>query len=191
MREVARRTETAAGAVQRELKALERVGILRRRARGNQVLYRANRESPIFPELQSLVLKTSGLVDVLRDALQPLRDRISLAFVFGSLAAGRATGESDVDLFVVGAVDFGEIVNALQGVNATLGREVNPVVAAVREYEKRVREGDHFVTALRKEPKLFVLGDPDDIDRLAAARVADAAPDQSAGDRGAPGDHRA
>lgn len=173
MREVARRTETAAGAVQRELKALERVGILRRRARGNQVLYRANRASPIFPELHSLVLKTCGLVDVLRDALRPLGDRIVLAFVFGSLAAGRATGHSDVDLFVVGAVDFGEVADALHGVEETLGREVNSVVEAVHEYERRVREEDHFVTALLKEPKLFVLGDPDDLDRLAAKRVAD------------------
>ena len=104
LRQIVRQTGAAHGAVQRELSALTSAGILQRTVAGRQVYFQANRDSPIFPELRSLLLKTTGAVDVLREALAPLADRIVLAFVFGSVARGDLRNDSDIDLLVVGEV---------------------------------------------------------------------------------------
>lgn len=74
--------------------------------------YRANTASPVFSELKSLIVRTAGVVDVLRGALDGLTDRIAVAFVHGSLARGTEGPESDVDLVVVGDVTFSEVLTA-------------------------------------------------------------------------------
>lgn len=183
VREVARRTGGALGAVQRELGVLVQAGILTRVVQGRQVYYQANRQCPVFDELRSIVAKTSGLVDVLRDALAPVAGRVDAAFVFGSMARDGGGPGSDVDLFVIGSVALGDVVEALAPVESHLGREVNPVVQPAAEFARRARCGDHFVRRLLGEPRLFVLGDDDVLERLAAPRVADAARDQRAGDQ--------
>lgn len=58
LRELARHTGTAVGAAQRELEQLTSAGLVVREVRGNQVYFQANREAPIFPELQGLFAKT-------------------------------------------------------------------------------------------------------------------------------------
>jgi hypothetical protein len=75
--QLARLARVANGAAQREVRRLVEGGILERRARGNSIYYyyQCNRNSPVFQELQGLVLKTSGVADVLRAALVPLADR--------------------------------------------------------------------------------------------------------------------
>lgn len=92
---------TGTGAVQRELARLESAGLVTVERVGVQKHYRANARAPVFAELRALVLKTSGLADVLRAALAPLADDISAAFVFGSVAKRQDTAFSDMDLMVV------------------------------------------------------------------------------------------
>lgn len=183
VREIIRVTGSAPGAVQRELRTLEAAGILARRRGGNQVYYRANPKCPVFADLQAIVMKTVGLVDVLCAALDPLREQIQVAFVFGSLARGQVTSESDVDLLVVGDVGFGDIVEHLVSTGSALGREVNPVVHSAEEFRKRVAVADHFLTSVLREPKLFVCGDVDELGRLGAGGVVDPAQHQRRGDR--------
>jgi hypothetical protein len=90
------------GAVQRELARLEGAGLVTATRVGKQKHYQANRASPVFQELRPLVLKTSGLGDVLREATAPLSSRIRAAFVYGSVAKGEDTATSDIDLLVIG-----------------------------------------------------------------------------------------
>jgi hypothetical protein len=128
LRQLARVAGGAHGAVQRELRQLTDAGILRRRVRGHQVFFQANHACPIFAELQSLLLKTAGVGDVLRHALAPLQSRIMLSFLYGSLVNGKPGPDSDVDVLIVGDVSFGEVVSALRPAQDQLAREVNPSV---------------------------------------------------------------
>src|SRR5437762_12572250 len=104
LREIVRLTKAGQGAVQRELQRLVTSGVLLRWERGNQVYFQANVRCPVFPELRGLLLKTAGLVDVLRLALEPLAPKMALAFVYGSMARREQHGSSDVDLCIVGDV---------------------------------------------------------------------------------------
>ena len=101
LRDIARRTGCALGTVRRELAGLADAEIVRRFPDGNRTYYQANTESPIFEELHGLIVKTAGLVDVVRAAMEPLAGKIDLAFIYGSQAGGEATAGSDVDLLIV------------------------------------------------------------------------------------------
>jgi predicted nucleotidyltransferase len=158
LREIARLTGTVPGTLTRELSKLEGAGVLTVEKMGNQSHYAANRECPIFEELASILRKTSGLADVLADGLLPLAGKIEVAFVFGSMASGKARAGSDVDLMVIGAVDFGEVVSCLYPLQELLGREINPKLYSHAEWQKLVRGKSAFVRDVLGKPKLFVIG---------------------------------
>lgn len=159
VRDLARTTGLSAGSLHRELTALVTLGVLRREQIGRQVFYRANPDCPVLPELTGLMRKTAGIVDVLREALAPLTDRIDMAFVYGSMAKGNPHTHSDVDLMVVGAAGFAEVVLALQDAQETIGREINPTVLNPQGFEKRRRQRDSFVATIWQEPKLWLYKD--------------------------------
>lgn len=156
------------GAVQRELKHLTDLGLIVRRAQGNQVLYRANAQSPIFKEIKSLVTKTVGAHDAIRSALASLATKIQIAFVYGSVARQTEQASSDIDLMVLGNVSFGEMVSALGPAQRVLRREINPSVFPPSEFRSKLAAKNHFLRAVMKEKKLFVLGSEHELAKLAA-----------------------
>jgi uncharacterized protein len=171
-REIERSVGMGRGAVQRELENLVNAGLIIRRKQGNQVYYQANPKSAIFPELKSMMVKTAGIAHVLREALTSVQDRIATAFTYGSFAKGTETADSDVDVLVIGDVKFSEIVDLLGPTQESIGREVNPSVYPVNEFVTKVSEGQHFVTSLIEEPKIFLIGDEDVFERLVKKRLA-------------------
>lgn len=158
VREIARLTGADAGNAHRALRRLEQAGLLTTARIGNQVRYQANRQSPIFPELQGIVRKTVGMADLLREALTPLASRIRLAFVFGSVARGEEGPRSDVDLMVVGDVAFDDVVVAIYPLQERLGREINAIVLTPARYRARLKDKD-FVARVRSGPRILLLGD--------------------------------
>lgn len=158
LREIARLTGTVPGTLKRELTKLESAGVLTVEKVGNQVHYTANRECPIYEELASILRKTSGLADVMADGLMPLAERIEVAFVFGSIASGKARAGSDIDLMVIGEIDFGEVVARLHPLQESLGREINPKLYTRAEWQKLVQKQSAFVRDVLGKPRLFVIG---------------------------------
>jgi DNA-binding transcriptional ArsR family regulator len=165
-REIARRTGLAAGTLTRELKRLTDVGLLKREKRGNQQVYSADTSCPVFHELSGILRKTSGLADVLAEALAPAAERLRVAFVFGSMAQGREIAASDVDLLVIGDVGFAEAVELLHPAQATLGREVNVKVFAPSEFSTKAA-AEPFLRDVFAKPKIFVMGNDHDLAELA------------------------
>ncbi len=183
VREVLRAVGTGRGAVQRELKRLEQAGIVRRWRRGPQVFFQANAECPVFAELRGFILKTAGVAGILQAALNPLADRIRVAFLYGSVACGEAHPDSDVDVCVVGAVTFAEVTQLTRGAQDKLGREVNPTVYPPAEFARKLTEGHHFLSTIADGPKIFLIGDEREFAGLAQERLAGSASDQPAGNR--------
>jgi len=164
-REIQRRTQSSLGAVQQELQKLRRLGLADARTDGNRVAYTANKSHPLYPEIHRLVLKTTGLADLLRTALA--HPKIEWAFVFGSIARGEETAESDVDLLVIGDLGLRGVTRLLSGVADQLGREINPHVLQRREFLTRKGEKEAFLVRVLAAPKLFIVGDPHDFEAMA------------------------
>jgi len=169
LREILRATGGGSGAVQRELKQLVEAGLVQRRSEGRQVYFSANRAAAIFPELQAIIQKTAGAADVLRAALAPLlrKERIAVAFVYGSVASGSQTAESDVDLLILGDVTLADVIPAVRSAERRLGREVNPSVYPVKEFRKKLKAGAPFLKRVLEGAKFFIAGDERELERLA------------------------
>jgi len=165
MREIERRSGYAIGTIQTELKKLLRLDLVKKRKDGNRLYYRANKEHPLYPDIRSFVLKTIGLVDILKNALRQDSD-ISIAFVFGSIALHEETAGSDVDLMVIGKLGLRKLTGMLSGVPEQIGREINPHVLSVNEFIKRKTKREHFVTQVFEAPKIFITGNANDLEAM-------------------------
>ena len=138
------------------------MGLLRRQKRGNQQIYSADTSCPVFPELAGLLRKTSGLADVLALALDPVAPKLRAAFVFGSVAQGRETAGSDVDLMLIGDVGFAQVLELLFPVQAELGREINPKIYSADEFAAQAVT-EPFLRDVLAKPKIFLIGNEHDL----------------------------
>lgn len=165
-REIARRTGLAAGTITRELGMLAEAGLLKREKRGNQQIYSADTSSPIYVELSNILRKTSGLADVLIQALAPAASQLRVAFVFGSTAQGRETAGSDIDVMLIGDLGFRDAIELLHPTQSILGREVNPKLFSPREFREKAATEPFLIDVLTK-PKIFLIGNAHDLEELA------------------------
>jgi predicted nucleotidyltransferase len=162
--ELIRLVEGGVGAVHRQLARLEKAGLVEITRIGNQKHYRARRESPVFADLHGLVVKTVGLVEPLRNALNVKADSICAAFVFGSVAKGSDHAGSDVDLMVISdALHYPDLFEALQEAETRLARPINPTVMRVADWRAKRAQEDSFAARVASQPKLFVIGSDDDL----------------------------
>jgi predicted nucleotidyltransferase len=163
LREIVRQTGRGRGAVARELRSLTEAGIVARQKRGHLTYFRANPESPVFPELRGLMLKTIGLADVVRESLRAVPG-VRLAFIYGSMASGTADVRSDVDVFVVAEASFAEVSGALLPAQERLGREVVPTLYTPEEFAEALAAKRHFLLRVLQEPKIMLIGALDEPD---------------------------
>ena len=125
VRDLAKHLGVRPSSLTRELRNLVAGGILHRREDGNRVYYRPEPACPFLAELRGLMLKTAGLVEVLREVLDPFESRIVSAFVYGSIARSEEYADSDIDLMVIGETGRFELTKALQKATRRLARPVN------------------------------------------------------------------
>jgi predicted nucleotidyltransferase len=147
------------GAVQRELKRLSESGLVTVRNIATQKHYQANPASPLFEELCRIVQKTSGLHDPIRKALEPLQDKIELAFIYGSVANRTDHSASDIDLMVVSdEVQLEELYSSLAAVEQQLARQISPTLLTREEFSKRCAKGGSFVERVMNGRTIPLIG---------------------------------
>lgn len=157
--EIVKKVHSGTGAVTRELARLAGSGLVSVERIGNQVHYRANPESPIFEELQSLVVKTVALADPIRKSLEPFSALMKAAFIYGSVAKGTDTAQSDIDLIIVGdELDYSGIYSATSEAERVLRRKINPILLSSEDWRRKAGEKGSFVRKVNDLPKIFVIG---------------------------------
>lgn len=170
LREIARLTGEDYKSVSMEAESLEAIGLLSSRREGNLKYFKLNHDFPLHNELRSIFLKARGASQTLREVLQPVGG-IELAFIYGSFASGTETGKSDIDLMVIGAAALEEILKRIREPEETLGREINVSLFESAEIKQRLGNGDPFISRVLSEPKTMLIGDENDLRRLAEQRT--------------------
>jgi predicted nucleotidyltransferase len=148
------------GAVQRELVKLSGSGLVTVRLIGNQKHYQANANAPIFDELNGIVRKTFGLAEPLRQALRPMAEKLTAAFIYGSVATNTDTSSSDIDLMVISdELAYPDLYAVLEAVGTIVGRTVNPTILTRKAWAQRVKAKESFTTRVLAQPKIWIVGD--------------------------------
>jgi predicted nucleotidyltransferase len=159
MRELARHLGVAPSSLQHELASLVQGGILRESREGKHVYFQPATDLPFFEDLHGLIIKTAGLADVIRGALDSLADRIQWAFIYGSIARSEEHAASDVDLLILGEVNLTQVAGPLRRAEESLGRAVNPIVYTADQFAQKVHAKHHFAAGVLRSKKLFLIGD--------------------------------
>jgi DNA-binding transcriptional ArsR family regulator len=157
--------------LQRDLAKFTEAGILKMSRNGNRTYFQANEQCPVFPELRALLIKTSGLVDVLHGELAPLVSKIKVAVVYGSFASGTETSGSDIDLLIIGSVKMIELSPLLERATGKLRRQINPTLYTPGEFSQKAR-GSHFVQSVLGKPLLFVIGMDSDLETIPGRTIS-------------------
>lgn len=161
MRDLERRSGFSIGAIQAELKKLLRFELLEKRKDGNRIYFQANKNHPLYSDIRSLVFKTNGLIDIIKDALIN-SDAIKYAFVFGSFARNEETASSDIDLMVIGDLTLRHLTGMLAGLSDKLNREINPHCLGEQDFIRRKNAGEPFISRICEESRLFIIGNEND-----------------------------
>jgi predicted nucleotidyltransferase len=172
LREIAALTKQPVRAVQRELARLEANGLVRSCTEGNRKYFQANRDLSVFPEIRALLMKTAGMKELVQQHLLDAVDSIQIAFLFGSYASGKDTPSSDIDLMVIGDITGRSLSNVIAPAREILGRELNPVIMNIQDFQQKVLDNDPFIQSILREPKIFLIGDEDELGELASAGTA-------------------
>lgn len=159
LREIARLTGLGRGSVERELANLAESGIIVRESRGREVYFRANELNPIFNALKTIMVRTAGVADVLRESLSPLADKIDFAFIYGSFADGSEKPSSDIDLMVVGSVDEMALHKAVGSAESSLGREIHYSLLKKSELVERLKDKKGFTARVMEGLKIEIVGE--------------------------------
>lgn len=160
------------GAVQRELAKLVAAGLVSVRPSGNQKRYQANAGAPIYDELVAIVQKTVGLAGPLREALLPVQDQITAAFVYGSVAKRSDTARSDIDLMILSdTLGYADVMQALDGAQVRLGRPINPTLYSTAEFTSRIHDQNSFLMRVLEQSKIWVIGGHDDLSAAQPGRA--------------------
>jgi len=170
LREIERRSHFSIGSVRQETNKLVGLKLLIKRKDGNRTYFRANKNHPIYLDIHNIVLKTSGLPDLLRKHLYI--PEVHFAFIFGSIASGTENEKSDIDLFVIGALGLRKISTLLKEPKTLVNREINSVVMSQNEFLQKLNSNDHFVNQVMESAKIMLIGAEYDLERLGEERLA-------------------
>lgn len=165
--EIIRFANSGTGAVQRELEKLTTAGLITIQSIGNQKHYKANSNSPIFSELNNIVLKTFGLADVIRQALSSIAIQIHIAFIYGSVAKQEDTTRSDIDLMLISEnLTYADLFTLLEDAQLQLGRTINPTFYSPSEWSKKLQSNNNFLMQIIKQPKIFLIGNENELNKF-------------------------
>jgi DNA-binding transcriptional ArsR family regulator len=165
--ELAAHLGTRPSSLQRDVNSLVRVGIFEKRIDGRRVFVKANEESPIFPEIRGLIEKTSGIVPILRDAVNGLKKKVRWGFIYGSVARGEEGAGSDVDLMLIGDASTLELAPILRRTEKTVARPINPTVFTEDDFLRNFAQKNHFLLTVMRGKKIMLKGTEDEFEAFA------------------------
>lgn len=165
LRELERILGISVGNVRRELLSLEKSGLFKREKMGNQVYYFLNKKSPIFEELKRIVSKTIGVEGLLKKKLTKIKG-IKIAFLYGSFAKDKEDSLSDIDLMIIGNPDEDILISKISSTEEELRREINYNIFSPQDFKKGLEKKEVFLEEIIAEPKLFIIGDQNELERI-------------------------
>ena len=146
LRELAKEFHLSTNSVREELNQLSRANLLTSEKDGRQVLYSANPEHPLFPELKSMVGKVIGL-DRIIDSIIDRLGNLEKAYLIDDYAEGRDSGI--VDLLLVGNIDPYHLSDLSRKTERYIERKIRSLVMSNEDYK-------NLQPSIEQRPRLLI-----------------------------------
>lgn len=152
VRELATLLRKNPSGVKRELDNLEKMGVLTGTRVANLKYFQANKLSPLFSELKSLIAKSLGAPGALKTLIKP--SGIKTAFIYGPYAENE---ESDtVNLFIAG--DSSSILAGIKDIEEKFGKKIVVVSMEESEFKQKRESGDADLEKLLSGNRIVLMG---------------------------------
>lgn len=158
VRAIVRAVDTEINAVRRELSKLTSIGLFKKRQSSNRLYYTVDTSHMYYSELLSLISKEIGLGEQIIKNKKQLGD-INYAVMSIKFAKNSPTTMLDVDLFLVGSVNFNELEKIIKENEIAYKREIHYSVMGHDEFTFRKRRNDQFVTKILTQGRIMLIGD--------------------------------
>lgn len=147
--------------IQLELERLVRLNILISYKDGNRRYFKLNNNHYLYQELKNIVLKTTGIAELIRELLTNFDNSLQFAFIYGSYAKGTESVTSDIDVCIIGSVSTKNIYENIGKQKELTSREININVYSASEFKIKYSEKHHFISELVNTEKIFIIGQED------------------------------
>lgn len=137
LRSLAEEFGESTNSVRIELNRLTEAGFLICKNERNTIVYKANDQHPLFPEITGIVSKYLGLDSLIEQVIMKLGD-LKSAWIVGDYAQGKDTGI--VDLVLVGSVDQAYLNQLIEKAEQVIQRKIRTLVLLEGEVLKLEKE---------------------------------------------------
>jgi DNA-binding transcriptional ArsR family regulator len=158
VRELTRQTGEEINAVRRELFRMEKSGLIKSEKRGNRLYYYINQSYDFFEDLLSLVAKSTGMGQDLRDNRKKL-GKVKFALLSGKFVRRKHRTPNDVDLLVVGDIVLPELSLIVQKEESARQTEINYTIMTEQEFIFRKNRRDPFLLSILSQSRFMIIGD--------------------------------
>ncbi len=131
LRQLATEFGTSPSMVKEELHQLADAGLLKSEPDGRQIMYWANTQHVLFPELNTMVKKALGMDRILESVIQRIGD-LELAMLLDDYAEGKDSGL--IDLVLVGNINRENVDDLTRKTERYIGRKIRVLILRRDEY---------------------------------------------------------
>lgn len=156
VRDLARRLNRSPRGVLYDLDMLEDDGLVVSERRGNMRFFALNSSFPAKDALRDLFIGYFGLSAQLKSVLRSVSG-IKDSFIYGSYADGTFDANSDLDVFIIGEVDYESLCSVIADLEGRLSLEINPHIMTSEEYDSRLASNDPYVLGIEQGKRIYLM----------------------------------
>lgn len=163
---IVRVTNKALIQVQRSIKCLLETGLIHKIQREKKTFYKAASGHLAFDDLKNMALKAKIWGPSLKQERKVLEKLVDFGFIYGSIAKGGYTSQSDLDIFLIGNLSLRDASSFMSHLSRELLREVNIIVYSQDELREAMKRENSFIMNVLKSPKIWIFGNRNEFEKL-------------------------
>jgi len=165
LRQLAKMLGKEPGVFQLDINRLVEDKILISRYQANSRFFKLNKQYPLYKELRNIFLKTFGVIKKLKESLKDIKG-IKIAFIFGSYAKAKESILSDIDLMIIGEINEDKLIPEVTRIENKIDREINYHIFSTSDWKKKIKEKNSFLVNILSQPKIFLIGNENELSRI-------------------------
>jgi len=158
--------------VQRTLKRLVEIGLIQKTIQHKRIYYQPDLKHVAYDDIKNLVIKAKIFSDIFKDDVECLKNKVIYGFIYGSVAKGTNSPQSDIDILLIGNLSYGDTGSFIFNLGRELVQEVNVVIFTPHEFLKGIKKENSFISNILQEPKIWIFGDKSEFEKIYYKRLS-------------------
>jgi hypothetical protein len=132
----------SSNAIRLELNKFEDAGLLKTSVSGNKKLFQANNTHPLFKDIQNILMKYTGLDQIIEEVIRKLGD-VERVYLVGDLAKG--INSPVIDLIFIGNINKNYLINLIGKSEKIISKKIKYVIYTEEEFSSYKKGDETFL----------------------------------------------